>query len=401
MSASAISPPAALSGPQRTTAVGVFGAVNVVVRGALAVLGVAGTQDLGWSAGATAALVAYASLTMRFGRVVIAPLLRRGSVRGVSSVAMTAVGAGLLLLAQARSVPLAWLAVTLLGTGYGAVVLTIKVALVSDRPQQVFRGLGLLATVLNIGAAVGPLLSGALQAALGGRPDFLVLGCLALGGAALSAALLPGERGGAEVRLDAASLRLMLKGRILYLVALLAVAFCFYAQLYATFPLLVHARTGSDGLLGVVFAVNAVVVIALQLPVTNLAARNAWVRSHGSAAGLALFALAFLILACTSSVWGVFGATVVASCAECLLLPLIEAELSERLGTHALTAAFTLSAIGMGLGETAGSYAGVQFTLAGPDEAGAFLTVLAVGSAAVAVCAAVAAGRPTTRTKAD
>lgn len=387
-----------LGAGQRATAVVLYGAVNLVLRGGLAVLGIVGAHDLGWSAGATAALVAYATLAMRFGRIAIAPFLKGGSVRSVSALSMTAVGAGFLLLAHARVQALAWVALTLLGVGYGAVVLSLKVALVKDRPREVFRGLGLLATALNVGAAVGPLVSGVVQAALGGRPNFLLLGALSLAGAALACAL-PAERGLAPARLDRASLRLLLDRRVLYLVGLLAVAFCFYAQLYATLPLLVHERTGSDGLLGAVFVLNAAVVIALQMPVTALAERHAAVRRYGSAAGLGIFALSFLILAAADTVWALLLATAVASVAECLLLPLIEAELSDRLGAQALTAAFTLSAVGMGVGESAGSYAGVRFSLAGGATSLSFLLVLAGAAAAAGLCDGVLARRRNAPTK--
>ncbi|MGW6704019.1 MFS transporter [Streptomyces sp. NPDC054956] len=384
MSTTALDAPA-LSARGRAASVALFGAVNLFVRGGLAVLGIIGAHDLGWSPALTALLVAYATLAMRFGRIAVAPLLGRGSVRTVTMTSMAAVGAGFLLLAASPTPGAAWVALTLLGVGYGAVVLSIKVALVNDRPREVFRGLGLLATALNVGAALGPLLSGVLQAALGGRPNFLVLGCGSLACAAL-AGLLPGGSARSEVRLDRASLKLLIDRRVLALVALLAVAFCFYAQLYATFPLLLHDRTGSDGLLGAVFALNAVVVIALQLPVTALADRSEAVRRYGSGAGLAIFALSFLVLALWDSLGGVLAATVLASVAECLLLPLIEAELAERLGPRALTAAFTLSAVGMGLGESIGSYAGVRFTLAPGSSAVTFLLVLALASALAGLC---------------
>lgn len=373
-----------LTRPQLSTAALLYGTVNVVLRGGLAVLGIIGAHDLGWSAGTTAALVAYATLAMRFGRVLIAPFMSGGSVRTATALGMVAASGGFLLLTHADVEALAWLGVSLLGVGYGAVVLSIKVAMVRDRPRRALAGLGLLAIALNVGAAVGPLLSGLVQASYGGRVDFALLAGISLAGAAV-ALLLPSDRATAQARLDAASVRLLLDRRVLYLVALLAVAFCFYAQLYATLPLLVHARADSDAILGGVFALNAVVVIGLQMPVSALAARHEPVARYGPALGLGVFAVSFVILARTDTVRGLLLATAVASAAECLLLPLIEAELAQRLGPQALTAAFTLSAIGMGVGESAGSYAGVRFALAGAPSTETFLLVLAAASCCAAL----------------
>ncbi|MGC4857075.1 MFS transporter [Micromonospora sp. DT4] len=380
---------------QRNAAVGLYGLVSLTMRGGLAVLGIAAADDFHWSAALTAAFVAYATLVMRFGRVLVAPFMGSTSVRNVTQLSLLGIGLGYLLLSFAHSVAVAWIAVTLIGTGYGGAVLAIKVLMVGEQPSGVLRRLGLLATALNVGAAVGPLVSGLIQASYGADINFLQLGLLSIAGAALTS-LLPSARTQVATTSARPTVRRLTDPEVSYPLLLLVFAFALYAQLYATVPLLVHARLDSGWVLGAVFVVNAVVVIALQVPASSLAARLDAVRRYGPAIGLVCFAASFAVLAYAHTGAVVLGAVAIASIAECLVLPIVEADLSALFGSGALVAAFTLSALAMGVGESIGSYLGVSLMLVGGSTASYFLLALACLSG---LCAAVDTARAFLRSR--
>jgi MFS family permease len=331
---------------------------------------------------------------MRFGRTLAAPAVGRLGTRTATVWSFGAVATGYVALTAATA-PLAWLGITLVGVGYGTCLLSLKLSLLTGGGTDTARGLGLLAVAVNVGAAVGPLLSGVLLHVAGGRVDFLVLAAVSALGAIVAAARLaspPGEReraasGGAGWW---AALR---HGRVAGLLAVVVVAFVMYAQLYGALPLLVHERLDSDALLGVVFAVNAVTVMLLQLPISGLAARVPAAHRYGCAAGLTLFAVAFAVLARADDVPTLLAAVVVASAAECLLLPLVETDLASTLGAAALAVAFTLSATAMGVGESLGSFLGVRYVLADPATGRDYLFALAVVAVVTAAVDAALSGR--------
>lgn len=367
--------------PRDRAAVTVYALVNVVTRGGLAILSVYAATDLHWSAATTAALAGYATLVMRFGRVLIAPLLNRIRTRSATLANLVAVCAGAGGLAVVHTSALIVISVTLLGVGYGGTVLTIKTELVRGSAGPPVRTLGRLAVALNIGAALGPVVAGVSNDHLGGRATYAVLAGGAVITAAVAAATMDRRRpaDGPEVPDSRPVGRLAVHAGPL--LGLIAVAFGLYAQIYSVMPVLVDERLGGTSSLGVLFAANAVAVVVLQQPITRWIGRRPRVAARGAAAGTALFATAVAVLAGASSLLLLLSVVLIASIAECLVLPLLEAELTRLVDSRDLAVTFAWSAAAMGGGESVGAFFGVRAALSG-HGASFLLIVAAVGGLA-------------------
>ena len=359
---------------------GLYGLVNLLTRGALALVGLYAARDLGLSAAAAAALVATSVLAMRFGRVLVAPWVSHRPRPALAS-GFLLVALGLGALAAAGWVrALAWPAVLCLGVGYGVVVLVIKVALVA-RDDRRLRTLGLLAIALNVAAALGPAVFGLLFDHVGGRAVMAGGGLVAAAAAVVTLTrpgigdMVPGAAGAAFVWRD---LRWAGHRAVLGPLLVIVVGFVLYAQLATALPILT-ARAASPSAIGVVFVLNAVVVMAAQHPLTTLAARHASVAKAAPPVGLASFAAGFAVLAASAELGPILWATLLFSMGECLLLPFVEEHLSRVLeGVAGLAAVFTLTAAAMGAGETLGALVGVRAALADAATLTSFLQGLAL-----------------------
>jgi len=357
---------------------GLYFATNVLTRGVLAVLGIIAARSLDFGATATAMLVGAGVLSMRFGRLFVAPMSRYGS-RTTAAAGHTLSAAGFLLLACGQVVPaLAWVGVVVFGVGYGAVVLGIKVYLVgrAEDARERLGALAWLAVALNLGAALGPIAAGLLLAGPGPTGALL----LAAVGALLSAALtlrMPSTRVDATDRFRWSALRRATEPDIAVSLVSLVIAFAMYAQLASVLPLHVESSIGVAWV-GLVFAGNAILVVAAQLPITRLSRRFPWVDRYSGPIGTVLFATGFAALAASTHVATLVICVVMVSLAECLVLPFVERDLADRLSTAGLAAAFTLSAAAMGVGETLGSVVGVRATLSSSAAFTHLMTSLAV-----------------------
>lgn len=353
-----------LSALSRRSSLVTYTTVNLVTRGSLAVLGIYAANDLGWSASHVAFVVAYGAFAMRFGRVIVSSLLRRANLRLAVILSMTLVSLGLLLLAMTTSDVSIFTGVTFIGVGYGGTILAIKVVLVVDGGVGNTVVLSNLAIAVNVGAAAGPLAAGALVSVLGGHGNYGILAIVSVLATGIAAVTVPPV---AISTLHAVGRRRQPFGHlprsVIPLLAILAVSFALYAQLYSVLPLLVDRTLGGTEALGILFAVNAALVVIIQRPASKLIDSNDWVSRYSLAFGFALFGLAILLLANTHTLSAFLSSVAVASVAECLVLPVVESRLASIVGVAGLTLVFTLSAVAMGLGETAGAYFGVQAVL--------------------------------------
>lgn len=343
---------------------GLYTLVNVVLRGVLAVLAIVASTELGLAAFETAVLLAFGVVWMRFGRILIAPLNNLGTARSAAiGFALVSVGLLSINLAQAATW-LLWPGVALLGIGYGAVVLAIKVSMVARASSADTRlaALSWLAVAVNVGAALGPTIAGLL---VGAQAFFLALlasSALAIAAAILTTSLVEPSGAASQVRFRWAHLAAIRSPRLWIPLIELFVAFVLYAQIAAVLPLRVSAEAG-PAYIGGVFALNAVVVALLQVPVTKFLGTHGWRSRFAGSLGLGVFACGFAVLAFVPGILGVLIATVLLSAAECVVLPQAENSLTEQLGQRELALAFTISAVVAGLGEGIGTLLGVFYAL--------------------------------------
>ena len=207
----------------------------------------------------------------------------------------------------------------------------------------------------------------------------------------------PDSRRSSPVTPHTCSCQRLRSPKVAALLAFVVLAMAVYAQLYSALPLLMvqifHSESRAGGLVGTVFLVNSITVIALQVPVTTLVERRPGLRRFACAGAMVLYSAAFAVLLPAKGLLLVLGAVFLMSVGECAVLPLVESDLSAEVGPENLLRLFALSALAMGLGETVGSLVGVNFVARSPSLAHEYLVTTACLALVVAVCDAAASRR--------
>lgn len=358
--------------------------VNLGTYAVLSVLALycTSTLDLSPAAAGTVMLVATASL--RLARVAIAPWI--GRARPLVVLRFTLV-AGAALYAVLALVHSAWVLVALLpavGAAYGTDALLVKVVAsrsgAAERRRVYFAA---LSTAVNVGGAAGPLAASLLVAPSSRQHAFWIasagyaLACavtLLMEAPATGSAPGPsGLRGRVLATLGRPELRFPLVAN--------ALGYALYAQLFAFFPLLVAHGLRRPGLVGTFLAVNAVLVMIAEVPLAAAASRARLSAPAMIAAGFALFAVGYGVIALDLTVATAYVAIVVWAAAEMVLFPSCDVVISEHTSDADRLAGFTLAAVAAAVGEGIGAFTGVSVAgdAAGSGRFEQLATTLAVG----------------------
>ncbi|WP_424890096.1 MFS transporter [Streptomyces sp. XH2] len=364
--------------------------------------------------GADAGLVVGAAiLANRAGGVLLVPLIHRLGLKASvgagylgAALAFAVLGAGLRLPAYG------WLVVAALaGLSLAMATTAMKAQVAAFPPDQRLRGFSYLNMAVNAGSAVGPVIGGAL---LEWHAGWLPLAAAALDLVALAAVpALPGTWRASEPPQQAAGNDDGEKGRGRWLPQRPFVAFSLlvcgtwvaYAQVFDVLPAYL-GDTISTRDLGLVFTLNAVLVVALQVPVSALSRRVL----NRPRAGFGLLCTAANVILAAAVVLFAFGRTgglglllaamVLFTLSELVWSPLYDAQVGERRGSLSTTAAYALAGVAWGAAESAGAWLGTLLAVR-PAEPGALSPAAAPywGAAALALLTGLAMswnGRRTT-----
>ncbi|MFH8789296.1 MFS transporter [Streptomyces roseoverticillatus] len=321
--------------------------------------------------GADAGLVVGAAiLANRAGGVLLVPLIHRLGLKASvgagylgAALAFAVLGAGLHLPAYG------WLVVAALaGLSLAMATTAMKAQVAAFPPDQRLRGFSYLNMAVNAGSAVGPVIGGAL---LEWHAGWLPLAAAALDLVALAAVpALPGTWRGsdspqrtAEGDDDGRKGRWLPQRPFVAFSLLVCGTWVAYAQVFDVLPAYL-GDTISTRDLGLVFTLNAVLVVALQVPVSALSRR---VLSRPRA-GFGLLCTAANVILAAAVVLFAFGRTgglglllaamVLFTLSELVWSPLYDAQVGERRGTLSTTAAYALAGVAWGAAESAGAWLG-------------------------------------------
>ncbi|MFD0150627.1 MFS transporter [Streptomyces sp. NPDC055721] len=322
------------------------------------------TQDRDLGAGTAAALVTEGVVSLRLMRVVAGPALGRLRPGTAIRIALALGAAAFGGLAASDGHPVA-LAVVLpvIGLGFGMNAMALKLIAASAPSEGRATGFAAQAVAVNIGMALGPLAGVAVQQRFGMAAFCLAAACVNVVALCLMlAARPPGDEGRAPAPVPLrAQLTLLAHDRDLRLpLALTALGFILYTQLFATLPLYANGVLGSGESLGTVFLVNGLLIIALQLPLTVLAGRLRLSPATLCLLGFGCFAAAFACLGAGRSAIGLFTGVVLVTFAEMLLMPALDVLVGSAGPAERHAAYFSLAALATGLGEAVGSFTGVH-----------------------------------------
>lgn len=247
-----------------------------------------------------------------------------------------------------------------LGLGRAAISLVGKALLTVEAGDRRASALALRSVAVNAGAAIGPIIGGlllgrftvALWAAVAVHAIFwlaLVRGLAGSGGGAPPG----GERPGLGRQL-----RALLGNRPLLGLTCASIGFWYlFTQLNFTFPLYADDRFGLGGRVGLLFAVNAILSVALQYgAITWLNRRGDGWRNLGL--GSVAVAVAFLMLGIVPTAWSLLLFVVVFTLGELVIVPGLDIVTSEVARAAELGGSFGFASLGWAAGGLLGSSIG-------------------------------------------
>ncbi len=281
---------------------------------------------------------------------------RLGS-RAVFSLGILAASLGYLGFALAPPFALQLVCAFTLGLGRATVSLVGKVLLTQEAGERRASALTLRSIAVNAGAAVGPIIGGLLFGRFGA-----VLATVVVVHAVFWLVLIrtiprhaPAPRERPRLRAQFAAL---LGNRGLLALAIVSVGFWYlYTQVTFTVPLYADDRFALGGKVGLLFAVNAVLAVALQYWVV------AWFGRHGDewrtlAIGSALVGAAFLTLPVVPSAWSLLVFIVIFSLGEIIVVPTVDILTANLAAESAIGGSFGLASLGWAAGGVLGSLLG-------------------------------------------
>lgn len=315
------------------------------------------------------------SLFSRGSTVFIGSLIER-----FSTVSLTETGFGfmvfsLLLLQPAMGGFIGFLFadLALLGLGLSLVNFALRghiIATVKDKKIQASL-FALVTMAANLGSAIGPLGSNYIYKAFGQTLFIaIIVGLYAFSALLATIALthhafIRNEKSGEEntssiVKTITDSLKS--PGTVLAILAVF-VGSIMNGQLFAGMALEFHSLSDSPVIRGLFYSIDAISVIALQMPVSKIISRN-MTKEHDATSfivkSLGIYGISFALFACgVSSYWWIcIISLVVFSIAECIYAPLINIALVEAQPDKPLVDILNYRLIIAAIGESAGSFLG-------------------------------------------
>ncbi|MYS92349.1 MULTISPECIES: MFS transporter [Streptomyces] len=324
-----------------------------------------------WWVGAALLMLTFA---LRGGALFVSGYLHRTPTRRamITGLLLAAVGFGALPVAP--GVPGLLLCLVLAGLGISINGLTARAYVVMALPSAgdrttIFSG---IQVAVNISAALGPIAANFLFA--DGHYGLLVASVAVLYTAAALAVLfsVPGglrlSDGASRPPLRLGLLKVIVADRQIRRVAVVtAVGSLLYAQLFSALALQIADLTTRPALRAAFFTVNAVLVVALQIPVTVYMRRG---MDRGEPAmryllmGLLAFSCAFAALGVNGgSLVVAFAAVVVFTFGETLFTPTVSTAFADFGGERPVVEVLNLRQVATAVGESAGSFVGGTFFL--------------------------------------
>ncbi|MFJ3937633.1 MFS transporter [Streptomyces parvus] len=356
--------------------------------------------DPGVNAWWTGAALFASTFALRAGALFVGGYLHRAPVRRTMVGGLLLAGAGFGALPWAPGIP--GILCCLVAAGFGISVngLTARAYVVRALPSAGDRTtvFSAIQVAVNVSAALGPVIANFL---LGRGHNGLLLSLVAaLYAVAASAALVTVPAG---LRLSTQEERRPLRLGVLKVVFtapdvrrvawVTAVGSLLYAQLFSALALHIARLTEDGALRSAFFSLNAVLVVALQIPVAVIMKRGL---ERGRPPqrylllGLLAFSASYAVLGLAAhSLVAAFAAIVVFTLAETLFTPTVNTAFAELGGDRPVVEVLSLRQVATAAGESAGSFVGGALFLLVSSHGGpgAFWFLLAAVGALTAVFA--------------
>jgi MFS family permease len=309
------------------------------------------------------------SFAMRGGTLFVSGWMHRASVRA-------AVVAGLLLVALGFTITgitsnpwLVTAALTIAGLGFSVNGIATRgyVALRVDDSAGQNTVFGIIQVVVNLAAAIGPVIAnlllgqGAYQLALLGSAGLFLLTALIVPATIPAGSHL--AEGSTRPPLKLGLLRDIVVDPALRRISLVVLVGGFlYGQFFSSLAVMVNRATEEPLLRAGFYTLNAVIVVAAQLPATRLVNRALAGRARTLdvlVAGIVVFGLSFaLVAAGGAGLVAAYAGIVLFSIGETIYTPTVNTAFIEAARGRPVVEAFNLRQIASATGESLGALAG-------------------------------------------
>lgn len=312
-------------------------------------------------------ILLFASLSFRLSRVFIAPLANRLPVKQATYLALFLTSLGYLCMSFAHTAVIVMALLLMVGIGHGTNSLLVKTMTANAKNRagaydtSLFLRYSLLTTGINLAAAVGALIGSALLLHSSASSVFILAsvmyalaGCVALRLPSQEQEQVRQTNWSVELR---RSLRVPALWRAMLVAAL---GWFLYTQSYASLPLFVTQGVHRADLLGTMFALNAVLVVIGQLPISRATARLRLPIAECATLAFLIFAAGFALLWLIPIWQMIYAAVALWTLAEILLMPALDTLVAEGSLPEYKRMAFTLNSVAVSIGEGLGNLVGVS-----------------------------------------
>jgi MFS transporter, DHA1 family, multidrug resistance protein len=344
-----------------------FSLCNLGNYAVLAILSIYFVHSLNLPAAQAGGLMLFTSLSSRLSRVFLAPLIDRFPVRQSTFMALFLASVGYLGMSVVRTPLLVLLMLLIAGVGHSTNTLLVKTmtaqAKSSGKPRQSpFLRYASLTIGVNLAAAVGSVLGSILLFRWSPAGVFLIA-AVTYGLSGFIAMLIPASEVESNPRRPkwGIALRLSLRLPALWRAILFAfMGWFLYTQSYASLPLFISEAVHRPELLGSVFALNAILVVAGQLPVSKTILYLRLPTSQSVLLAFLAFACGFALLWFFPGWQIVYAAVTLWTLGEMLLMPALDTLVAEGALVEHKQVAFAVYSVAVGLGEGLGNLFGVS-----------------------------------------
>lgn len=315
-------------------------------------------DTLGWAAAGIGLVLAVRQVTQQGLTLLGGALADRMGAKGLIAVGMLVRAVSFGGMALASTYPLLMLSAFLAAVGGALFDSPSSAAMAAlTRPEERGRFFALLGVVRSLGMTVGPLLGALLL-----RVSFTLV-ALAAGGSFLLAFLvtlvfLPQVQVAAERRDLTYGIRLALADRRFMLFTLLLMGYWFmWVQLTISLPLTARALSGTADSVSWVYSLNALLTLALQVPLLRLVERR--LRPLPTLVlGTALMALGLGAVALAPHIGALLACVALFSLGALLAAPSQQTVTADLANPAALGSYFGVSALALAFGGGVGNFSG-------------------------------------------
>ena len=302
----------------------------------------------------------------RTGRIIFLPLFKKfqpKSVLIISAILMSA-GYGILYITKIKIAML--VAFLCIGVGYGCnsvyVRTLVSSALQTNRiPTKLIYAK--LSVITNLSAAIGGLVGVYVFLHLSAHYVFLYASISVL----MSALIISASFVEDKVLLNNISMFMAIcfifkRENILSVFLMTILSWALYIQIFSTFPLLINNQLHAAKFLGILYALNTIIIVFFSIPITKYLLKFTIDLYFLIIIAYLLFGIGFLFLYLLPNLITTFISMTLWTLAEILMVPALNSAISELTKESERLYLFAFNGVAMGLGEGIGMYAGTMLT---------------------------------------